>query len=311
MFDNFYGVWANKDCELVRTSKFSIFFERTGDTISATIKLLNIRNNKIIFETRAIVFFDSANKQVTIKARDLLSGEKLLVDNGTDNKLELVQKECIVENTPRKIIVKCGGEITEELMIKDNELKLHRSKDKCQTLNLVEKIDIVEPYQMRFANEDNIGACLQEWGLGTGFEKDDNGNHTIITITTNKHSYTFGFGKWKDMDYIYCRAARIRSNNNGTVFVQNIRLMKNPREFTAFMPDNNFEITRKSIVIDNSLFNPDVCTFTKSGIYWSLKSYDKNLITLHGCGEEEYQIGRSEKNSEDILEWFEYKNDEE
>jgi hypothetical protein len=123
----------------------------------------------------------------------------------------------------------------------------------------------------RKANKDNIGNCLQEWGLGSSFGKDDNGN---------------------------CK----------TIFAQNIRLMKNPKEFTAWMPDDNFEITRKNIVIDDSLFDPNVCTFTKSGIYWSLKSSDEDLIILHGCRGEEYKFVRPEKNAENILEWFEYRD---
>jgi len=283
MFGNFYGVWANKDCELVRTGKFSLLFERTGETISATLKLLNSKDNKVTFDTRGVAIFDPVDKQVIIKSKDLLSGERFLIDNDTDNKLKLSRQECIVESAPRKLVVKHKEKIIEELSMDKNKLKLLTPNNKWQNLDLVEKIRVVDPYDMRTANKDNIGACLQEWGLGSSFGKDENGNVTTIVINTNKHAYVFSFSRWNRMDVIYCRAARIRSDNNGTVFAQNIRLMKNPKEFTAWMSADNLELTKEPIIIDDSLFNPNACVFAKNGIYWSLKSFDCFVANILWC----------------------------
>ena len=83
MLDDIYGVWANKDCELIRTSKFSLLFERVGSTISASLKVLNaMDNNRVVFDTRAIAVFDTVTREVTVKAKDLLKGEWLLRTSG-------------------------------------------------------------------------------------------------------------------------------------------------------------------------------------------------------------------------------------
>ncbi len=34
----YYGVWANADCELVQTEKYTLLFERKNDTISAILR---------------------------------------------------------------------------------------------------------------------------------------------------------------------------------------------------------------------------------------------------------------------------------
>ena len=154
----------------------------------------------------------------------------------------------------------------EELSKYENKLKLPAYANKWQTLDLVEKIKVVEPYRMRYANKDNIGLCLQEWMLSTRPIKDEEGNVTAIVIGTNRHNYIFGFGKWNDTEVIYCRAARTRSKNNGMVFSQNVRLMKNSKEFTARMTDNNLETTRRSVVVDDSVFTANACQRTEGAI---------------------------------------------
>jgi hypothetical protein len=118
----------------------------------------------------------------------------------------------------------------EELSKYENKLKLPAYANKWQTLDLVEKIKVVISYEIR---KQRQGLCLQEWMLSTRPIKDGEGNVTAIVIGTNRHNYIFGFGKWNDTEVIYCRAARIRSKNNGMVFSQNVRLMKNSKEFTA------------------------------------------------------------------------------
>jgi len=311
MFDSIYGVWANKDCELVRTSKFSLLFERAGDTVSASLKLLNATDNKILFDSRGIAVFDTVSKQVTAKARDLLKGEGLLIDDDPGNTLDLDCQECIVEDTPQNMVVTCKGETVEALSKGENRLRLAVCGNRWQDLDLVEKIVTVEPYGMRTANMDNVGACLQEWGLGSGYARDERGDVRVVTIDTNRHSYIFNLMKWKGTDITYCRAGRIRYDNRGAVFAQNIRLMENSDEFTSFMVDDNLGTTSESITINDVLFNPDACTSSRDGIYWSVRSVGVNLITLHGCGGEEYTYDRSEKHLTSTLEWFEYRTYEE
>ena len=66
-----------------------------------------------------------------------------------------------------------------------------------------------------------------------------------IEIGTNKHFYIFTMMP----NILYCRAAYIRHNNNGSVFAQNIRLMINDNtgEKAAEMGDNNLKITTAKI----------------------------------------------------------------
>lgn len=154
---------------------------------------------------------------------------------------------------------------------------------------------------MPAAAGDNIGECLQRWQLGTGFEKHPEGYITGITINTNHHTYIFYFTD----NMIYCRAARIRHDNNGSLFAQNIRMMFNNREFTANMPVDNLAETSAILNIVDSLFDPKICVFADTGIYWSVKEISPDRITQNGCGQE-YFIERRDRDAEAILEWFEY-----
>lgn len=104
----------------------------------------------------------------------------------------------------------------------------------------------------------------------------------------------------------YIRAAAARNNNNGTLFFQNIRMMKNKNteEYTMYIEPNNFTFSRNDLRIDDSKFQPDSCTFNPDGgIYWSLISFEPDLILLNGCGET-YQVKRHPVESG--MEYFEY-----
>ena len=88
---------------------------------------------------------------------------------------------------------------------------------------------------------------------------------------------------------IYCRAARIRSNNKGTCFAQNIRLMNNANEHTAMFADNNMELTSSELILDSTKFDTTRCVFAEQGIYWSLMKFSSDEILIHGCGGETYK----------------------
>lgn len=106
---------------------------------------------------------------------------------------------------------------------------------------------------------------------------------------------------------VYIRAAATRNNNNGTLFFQNIRMMKNQNtgEYTLSIVPHNLDIARNDLEIDNSKFSPDKCTFNPDGgIYWSLISFSPDLILLNGCGET-YQVERPTKDTL-LNEWIKY-----
>ena len=296
--EDFYGVWANKDCEMVRTSKFFILFERAGDFVTASFTTVIPDSDKITYDTRAIAMFDKANGTVITAAKDLFNGDSLLINTDTTNSFRLNKNQYVIARIPQKITISSKNEIVEELS--PDSLRIKSPSGRWHELQLVEKIHVVPPYDMRTVTERNLGECLQEWGLTSQFLSDQNQNITTIILNTNQHSYIFMLD-----NMLYCRAARIRSNNNGTLFAQNIRLMSKPGEFTVYTEDDNLAVTREPLTIDDSQFKSDECTFADEGVYWSLKSAADSTIILNGCGQD-YHYAITPKDKNNVLEWFQY-----
>lgn len=170
-------------------------------------------------------------------------------------------------------------------------------------LSKVEDIELTEPYDMSPANSKfNIGPRLQEWRLGVKYDSDDNA--VYCEINTNRHMFVYMV--IPSMTYI--RAAAARNNDKGTLFFQNIRMMKNNNtgEYTAIVMPKNFDIASRDLEIDNSKFKSDGCTFCPDGgIYWSLISFTPDTILLNGCGET-YTINRPTKSTP-LIEWIKFK----
>lgn len=168
-------------------------------------------------------------------------------------------------------------------------------------LKKVEDINPVKPYELPQCNSKfDIGKCLQLWRLGAGYGKSE--EMIYCEVNTNRHMFVYMVSP--SMTYI--RAAATRNNNLGTLFFQNIRMMKNnnTNEFTMYFQPNNYTFTLNDLYIDNTKFQPNSCTFdTNGGIYWSVISSEPNLILLNGCGET-YQVKRHEIESD--MEYFEY-----
>lgn len=169
------------------------------------------------------------------------------------------------------------------------------------SLKKVEDIRIVKPYEMpRCGSKYDVGKCLQMWRLGAGYDMTD--EMVYCEINTNRHMFVYMVSP--SMTYI--RAAAARNNNRGTLFFQNIRMMKNNNtdEFTMFIQPHNYIFTLNDIEIDNTKFQPDSCTFDPDGgIYWSFISSEPDLILINGCGET-YRVGRPELDP--AAEYFEY-----
>lgn len=159
-----------------------------------------------------------------------------------------------------------------------------------KTLEKVEDITVCEPYERPAAiSKLEIGKRLQEWRLGAAYGRE--GTFTFCEINTNRHLFIYMINP--TMTYI--RAAATRNNNNGTLFFQNIRMMqnKNTGEFTSHIMPGNLAIAREDLVIDDSKFQPNKCTFTpEGGIYWSLISFTPDEILINGCGET-YRVSRA------------------
>lgn len=169
-------------------------------------------------------------------------------------------------------------------------------------LEKVEEITTVQPYTMdKCLSNNEVGKCLQQWRLGADFGIID--NLPVCQINTNRHMFVY----MVQPNMVYIRAAASRNNNHGTLFFQNIRMMKNQNtgEYTMSIMPDNLAFAKADLEIDNSKFQPNSCTYNPDGgIYWSLISFDSDTILLNGCGET-YQVTRPQKEDE-FVEWIQY-----
>jgi len=242
------------------------------------------------------------------KDYELVKTDKfLLLFERTDNNISVtLQTDTIItvifdiKNKKTKKVFNKKVKLSKE----NGNLKLDIDGNKFVELYLVESITIVQPYLLREARQNNINICLQEWGVGSYFVADNTNKHIGISIETNKHSYIFVIGNLNGENVIYCRAAKMSFSNKGLVFVQHIRLMQKTNEFTAYVAENNLSTTSKDVKVSEAMFNVKVCNDRQKGIYWPVKSFDKNVIILSGCGEEEYKISRLSKDMKNKVEWF-------
>ena len=164
-------------------------------------------------------------------------------------------------------------------------------------LEKIESFAVSAPYEMLKASPLEIGSCIQQWSLGTRC-RCENGSISF-EAGTNRHSYTFNI----EPGFVYCRAARLRFNERGGLFAQNIRMMANAREHTAYMaPDNRAE-SAEPLKIDDSKFSPDQCVFDEDGIYWSFIRFEGDTAVIHGCGEL-YRFARPAIDDPDQTEWI-------
>lgn len=150
-------------------------------------------------------------------------------------------------------------------------------------------------------SRSDVGKCLQEWNLGVKYGEVD--GMPCCEICTNRHMFVY----MVNPSMVYIRAAAARNNDNGTLFFQNIRMMKNNNtgEYTMHIIPDNFNALRNDLEIDNSKFRPDACTFNPDGgIYWSLISFSPDEILLNGCGDI-YKVQRADAG-EDLQEWIGY-----
>lgn len=172
-----------------------------------------------------------------------------------------------------------------------------------ERLMKVEDIDIVQPYDMPYATDRlQIGRCLQEWQLGTVIET--SGNDIIVMVGTNRNSFIYNVGG----GMFYLRAAALLQCNDGSLFIQNIRMMKNPNtdEFSNIFFYDSHEFLTNLPPIDLSKFNPTQCVFAGDMfIYWSYQSNTANQIKINGCGET-YTYDRPEKDTPNMIEWIKY-----
>jgi hypothetical protein len=262
-----YGVWANKDFEILRTKNYFLTFNRSGNVVTSTL----IKYKEINGIYRCEIF-----GKVVFKDNKMISQHVNFKMDSIINPLSL-------------------GNVNDfgQLGIYD--------EGKIIVLDPVEQINLVSSYDMTEFNTNNVGKCLQEWRLGIRITTNVDYKMISFEAGTNKHNYAFVVAN----GFTYCRAARLISNEYGTCFSQNIRLMNNDNEKSQFFTNNNLKTTTQKLIPDNNKFDSTKCFYDTSSIYWSFKNYTKDTINIHGCGEI-YKIAREKKQSKTIKEWIKY-----
>lgn len=175
------------------------------------------------------------------------------------------------------------------------------------TLARDETIEICQPYDMHEANDTStIGERLTEWRLGANVGVDETTNEIVVEVNTPRNMFIYHI--YKGMYYL--RAARIVNVNKGTLFYQNIRLMKNPNtnERTIYFSPRNQKEVMGELDVNYAAFRPDACYFAPNGeIYWSYTSHSPHQIILKGCGGDTYYINRRKASDKNLFEWIKYR----
>lgn len=170
------------------------------------------------------------------------------------------------------------------------------------TLKKVEDIAPTAPYDMPKATDrSTIGLRLQEWQLGSYMESGD--GEYFVEIGTNRNSFMFS----NVGGMVYLRAAALLQCNDGSLFIQNIRMMKNDNtgERTIHFFDNQLDFLTHLPVIDHKMFTPGKCFFGKNAqIYWSYADHTPDNIQINGCGEIYNISRRTVEDKSPLMEWF-------
>ncbi len=185
--------------------------------------------------------------------------------------------------------------------ISSNEIMVNGQK-----MVKAETIEMCEPYDMIAATDSNdIADRLTEWRLGATVGVDKKTKDIIVEVNTPKNMFIYHILN----GMYYLRAARIENVNEGTLFYQNIRLMKNPntQERTVYFSQNNQSEVMRGLEINMDGFKPGTCYFDPNGgIYWSYTSHTPDQIILNGCTGDTYYINRRKADDKNMFEWIKY-----
>ena len=185
--------------------------------------------------------------------------------------------------------------------ISSNEIMVNGQK-----MVKAESIEMCEPYNMIAATDSNdIADRLTEWRLGATVGVDKKTKDIVVEVNTPKNMFIYHILN----GMYYLRAARIENVNEGTLFYQNIRLMKNPntQERTVYFSQNNQSEVMGGLEINMDGFKPEACYFDPNGgIYWSYTSHTPDQIILNGCAGDTYYINRRKADDKNMFEWIKY-----
>lgn len=122
------GVWADRDCELLRTERFALLFESNGDTTTSLLQRMDATDTVLLGKT--VFTPDSVLMQYVHRPGEA----RQYADPGA------------VQPDGRLRIVVEGRE---------------------RMLEKIESFAVSAPYEMLKASPLEIGSCIQQWSLGT------------------------------------------------------------------------------------------------------------------------------------------------
>ena len=277
-----YGSYIGELIEAVIVKKYTVIFRYNASKNTLESYLLYTDNFKCI----GICFSET----------DMQSGCGLMID----------------KNNPEKIRYACGTDES-NIYATDDELKSLLGKENFISVNelngkyeialydgniyAAEKHETYEnggiiPEDMD-ATADNLGVCLRKWFLGINEYMDFSKPEIRVEINTPKHMYIFSITH----EFLYCRAATYSTCSKGFFILQNFRQNFHNKEGQSIMVNYNREALKDAAeFMDETLFDPEACVIYDYGCYWSVASFEKDKIILHGCNGEEYRWTKPQIN---------------
>lgn len=266
MMDVKQGVYIGKDIEVVVTEKYTlIFVAKDGMLMTFLAQSPDCRCIHVV---------------KTELVRDGLGVEYLLTRQGGMNYVK------------GQNLLKYKGQRVAEITWKDGGLSCNinfldgsfsAEADECL------EGESLFPQKME-ASADNIAQCLNRWHLGVHEIVENWGNKSFfcgVIVNTPKHMYLY---QAREGGRIYIRAARYRCVGKGVAFNQNFRQF-----YGAYCPGDAHHVVARDnrmameeLEVNEEFFVPGTCCLDNNTFYWSVKNYTSNMITLNGCGGEEY-----------------------
>lgn len=148
---------------------------------------------------------------------------------------------------------------------------------------LAEKINMAD-FKCEYPRCDTVAECMQVWGQNVFFGYAD--DLVQAGIDTRKYSIYYNFSISEGR--LYCRVGQNGYCERGRAMLSTVCI----RGFECRMIANNLD-SINDYRPDESCFAEGTCAFpADGGWYWSISEVTDDVIRLHGCGGDTYEIYR-------------------
>jgi hypothetical protein len=296
-----WGVWAGRDCAMVRTPGYGLLFERTGAAVSAALVRIEADDESVAFDTRALALFDAATDRVVLKARDPEAGDDLVFDNDLEHELQLGRAELAVAATDEGLVLGRDGRTVERLA--GDRLTLLLPSGREAPLERLERIRPAAPAPGRVAEPGRVAASLQGWALGTGCYRNEDATFRNFTIGTNRFTFGFSFGAVDDADVLHCRASRVRAYESGVLFAPLVRLFASADGLATEVTDDILAAAREDLP---AAAPAGESAEPPAGDWWRLDGAEPDGLVLESRAGGRYRLARPSPDNPALIEWFRF-----